>query len=81
MDRIKAQLAENEAQLAAVQTEFDDFALGLPNPPHASVPDGRDENDNVEVRRWGTPRSAEGARADVRRALDDERPRVRARVG
>ena len=71
MDRIKAQLADNEAQLGAVQTEFEDFALGLPNPPHASVPDGRDENDNVEVRRWGSPRAAEGARdhADLGEAL------------
>jgi seryl-tRNA synthetase len=71
MDRIKVQLADNEARLAGVQAEFEDFALGLPNPPHASVPDGRDENDNVEVRRWGTPRSAEGARdhADLGEAL------------
>jgi seryl-tRNA synthetase len=71
MDRMKSQLADNEARLAAVQAEFDDFALGLPNPPHASVPEGRDENDNVEVRRWGTPRPAEGARdhADLGEAL------------
>ena len=71
MDRIKSQLAQNEAQLASVQAEFDEFALGLPNPPHASVPDGRDEHDNVEVRRWGTPRAAEGARdhADLGEAL------------
>jgi seryl-tRNA synthetase len=71
MDRIKAQLADNEARLGAIQSEFEDFALGLPNPPHASVPDGRDENDNVEVRRWGNPREAEGARdhADLGEAL------------
>jgi seryl-tRNA synthetase len=71
MDRIKAQLADNEARLGAIQSEFEDFALGLPNPPHVSVPDGRDENDNVEVRRWGTPRTAEGARdhADLGEAL------------
>lgn len=71
MDRIKSQLADNEARLATVLAEFDDFAMGLPNPPHASVPDGRDENDNVEVRRWGAPRPAEGARdhADIGEAL------------
>ena len=27
-----------------------------PNPPHESVPVGKDEDDNLEVRRWGTPR-------------------------
>ncbi|TDU32888.1 seryl-tRNA synthetase [Panacagrimonas perspica] len=71
MDRIKTQLADNEARLTAIQSEVDDFAMGLPNPPHESVPEGRDENDNVEVRRWGTPRSSEGARdhADIGEAL------------
>jgi seryl-tRNA synthetase len=71
MDRIKSQLVDNEARLTAIQSDFDDFAMGLPNPPHESVPDGRDENDNVEVRRWGTPRSSEGARdhADIGEAL------------
>jgi seryl-tRNA synthetase len=71
MDRIKAQLSENEALLASVQSEFEDFALGLPNPPQDSVPDGRDEHDNVELRRWGNPRPAAGARdhADLGEAL------------
>ncbi|HVN42805.1 MAG TPA: serine--tRNA ligase [Steroidobacteraceae bacterium] len=45
-----------EKELAAVQSEFDELCLGLPNMLHESVPDGRDENSNVEVRRWGTPR-------------------------
>ena len=35
--------------------------LDLPNLPAADVPDGADESDNVEVRRWGEPRPAEGA--------------------
>jgi seryl-tRNA synthetase len=48
-----------EKELVAVQAEFDELTLGLPNLLHASVPDGRDENDNVEVRRWGTPRAFE----------------------
>ncbi|WP_028079299.1 serine--tRNA ligase [Solimonas soli] len=71
MDRIKAALADNETQLAALQTEFDDFLARLPNLPHESVPDGKDENDNVEVRRWGTPRAAAGAKdhADLGEAL------------
>jgi seryl-tRNA synthetase len=48
-----------EKELAAVQAEFDELVLGLPNMLHESVPDGRDENSNVEVRRWGTPREFE----------------------
>jgi seryl-tRNA synthetase len=45
-----------EKEQAAVLAEFDDLVLGLPNMLHESVPDGRDETANVEVRRWGTPR-------------------------
>ena len=46
-------LKEAEAQLEQIQQEFNAILLGIPNIPHASVPDGRDENDNLEVRRWG----------------------------
>ena len=42
--------------LEAVQRELDDILMGVPNLPHESVPVGRDENDNVEIRRWGEPR-------------------------
>jgi seryl-tRNA synthetase len=48
-----------EKELASVQAEFDELCLGLPNMLHDSVPEGRDENSNVEVRRWGTPREFE----------------------
>jgi seryl-tRNA synthetase len=47
------ELRDGEAKLADLQQRINDFALGLPNVPHASVPDGRDETGNVEVRRWG----------------------------
>lgn len=71
MDRIKSQLASNEATLSALQAEFEEFAAGLPNVPHASVPDGASEDDNVEVRRWGAPRASEGVKdhADLGEAL------------
>jgi seryl-tRNA synthetase len=49
-------LADLEKEHTVAQAEFDDLALGLPNMLHESVPDGRDETANVEVRRWGTPR-------------------------
>jgi seryl-tRNA synthetase len=52
-DRLKSlQEALNE-----VQDELSEITLGIPNIPHESVPDGRDEADNREERRWGEPRS------------------------
>ena len=39
-----------------MQTELDAWQLGLPNLLHESVPEGRDESANKEVRRWGEPR-------------------------
>jgi seryl-tRNA synthetase len=71
MDRIKAQLTANEQALSLLQADLEDFLLRLPNLPQEGVPDGRDENDNVELRRWGTPRAAEGAKdhADLGEAL------------
>jgi len=43
-------------QLAEVQAEWDDLVSGIPNLPHESVPEGKSEDDNVELHRWGTPR-------------------------
>ncbi|EIM04110.1 serine--tRNA ligase [Rhodanobacter denitrificans] len=51
-DKLKA----NEQALTEVQAKLADIALGIPNIPHVSVPVGKDEKDNVEVSRWGTPR-------------------------
>ena len=45
----------HEEQLRVVEEQLAHIALRIPNLPHASVPDGRDEADNIEVRRWGTP--------------------------
>ena len=44
-----------DSELAEVETRFESLLLQLPNMPHGSVPVGADENDNPEVRRWGTP--------------------------
>ncbi len=48
-------LAAAEARLAAIQNEQGEIALGLPNLPDASVPDGADETHDREERRWGEP--------------------------
>jgi seryl-tRNA synthetase len=45
-----------EQEQAKASAEFDELVMGLPNTLHESVPEGRDESANVEVRRWGTPR-------------------------
>ena len=55
-EELTKQLAASDAAIAAVQTELDAWQLGLPNLLHESVPEGRDESANKEVRRWGEPR-------------------------
>ena len=56
----KQQLESNAEKLDTVQAQIEHFMLDLPNLPAADVPDGADESDNVELRRWGEPRPAEG---------------------
>jgi seryl-tRNA synthetase len=48
-DRLEA----SQSDLHAVQTELRDIELGLPNLLHDDVPDGSDDEDNIEIRRWG----------------------------
>ena len=56
-EELTRQLAASDAAIATVQTELDAWQLGLPNLLHESVPEGRDETANKEVRRWGNPRA------------------------
>ncbi len=63
VSEILAEVGRLGDELNAAKASFDeaaaalaDLAAGLPNIPDASVPDGRSEDDNVEVRRWGEPR-------------------------
>lgn len=53
---VKTELEQTDAAYQEVQKQLDDWLLVTPNLPHDSVPAGRDENDNVEVRRVGSPR-------------------------
>jgi seryl-tRNA synthetase len=55
VESLGAELEKAEGELAAVQSELERISLGLPNLLDASVPEGRDETANVEVRRWGEP--------------------------
>ncbi|MDO5630866.1 MAG: serine--tRNA ligase [Paracoccus sp. (in: a-proteobacteria)] len=52
----KDDVTRMQAEAAALDAELRDLLLALPNLPLDSVPDGKDEDDNVEIRRWGTPR-------------------------
>ncbi|HSI57588.1 MAG TPA: serine--tRNA ligase, partial [Ideonella sp.] len=53
---IADELKAGAERLEDIQAELAQMLMVLPNLPHASVPVGADENGNVEVRRWGTPR-------------------------
>jgi len=49
------QLADAQEKLTATQASLSDILLGIPNLTHPSVPPGKDESDNVEIKRHGTP--------------------------
>jgi seryl-tRNA synthetase len=51
-----AQLDAKKAELAELLQQINSIAMSMPNLPDESAPVGADENDNVEVRRWGTPK-------------------------
>ena len=51
-DKLKA----GEQQLSELQAEIESIAMGIPNTLHEDVPDGKDEEDNVEIATWGEPK-------------------------
>lgn len=62
-ERLRALVAEKKAEIARLTAEAEaedarlrDMLMRIPNLPHADVPTGKDEDDNVEIRAWGTPR-------------------------
>ncbi|WP_028885265.1 serine--tRNA ligase [Teredinibacter turnerae] len=59
VDNLKSALTEAEQKLGAVQTELDEIIAGVPNLLADDVPEGKNEDDNVEVSQWGTPREFE----------------------
>ncbi len=63
-ERLRALVAEKKDEIARLEDEaktrdaaLRDMLATIPNAPAADVPDGADENDNVELHKWGTPRS------------------------
>jgi seryl-tRNA synthetase len=57
VENIKQELVAAEIELTQVQKEWDLFVSALPNIPADEVPEGKSDEDNVEVRRWAMPRS------------------------
>lgn len=57
MKTVGAKIKEYDTKIAAIDDELKTIATTLPNLPNDSVPIGKDEEDNVEVRRFGTPRN------------------------
>ena len=51
-DKLKA----GEQQLSELQAEIESIVMGIPNTLHEDVPDGKDEDDNVEIATWGKPK-------------------------
>ncbi len=58
------QLRESEAAFDALQTQLHDLLAGIPNLPHESVPEGRDETANAQIKRVGEPRAFDFAVKD-----------------
>lgn len=55
VDSLKSQLEEAEHATHAVQAEIEKIYASIPNIPHESTPIGESEDDNVELKKWGTP--------------------------
>lgn len=64
MATISSDMKQAEDALKALQEKIQAAALTIPNLPDDSVPAGKDENDNVEMRRWGEPRQFDFAVKD-----------------
>ncbi|MDF1820907.1 MAG: serine--tRNA ligase [Alcanivoracaceae bacterium] len=67
LKEIDEQLDQEVARAQAIHQQIEEMLMGVPNPPQDVVPDGLSEDDNVEIRRWGEPRSFE---FDVRDHVD-----------
>ena len=57
VEHLKAQLNTADEELKGLQVQLDTLLSAVPNMPVDEVPEGKDEDDNVELRRWGTPRT------------------------
>jgi seryl-tRNA synthetase len=68
--KIAEQAKAAEGKVLELDSKFRDILVNLPNLPHESVPIGKDESANVEVRRWGSPRDFKAEGFDPRDHVD-----------
>jgi len=59
MKEVSARIKQLDEELRGVEAELQEFLLTIPNLPHSKTPVGLSEEENVEIRRWGTPRRFE----------------------
>lgn len=57
MKELSAEIKELDTKVSAIDEELRGYMLKIPNIPNASVPVGKDDSENVEMRRWGDPRN------------------------
>ena len=55
MKLVADKIKELDAELSEIDAQLDDMLMKIPNIPHESVPDGADDKDNAEIRRYGKP--------------------------
>ncbi|MDO5647183.1 serine--tRNA ligase [Paracoccus sp. (in: a-proteobacteria)] len=60
----KSDVAQMQAKAGELDAQLRDLLMEIPNTPLDRVPDGADENDNVEIRRWGSPRELDFSPAE-----------------
>ncbi|GAB6178989.1 serine--tRNA ligase [Desulfotomaculum defluvii] len=59
MRKVSQQIKDMDDEIKNIEAKLQEILLSIPNIPHESVPVGKDENDNIEIRRWGKPREFE----------------------
>ena len=57
VNQVNQDLDQSAQRLEVLQSQLQDFLSGIPNIPHESVPVGKDESDNQEIKKWGVPNS------------------------
>jgi len=57
LKKLKEEVSAKETIVSELESKIQEILKQLPNIPHASVPTGKDSSENVEVRRWGEPRT------------------------
>ncbi len=59
MKELSGKIKELDSEVSAIDEELSNFMLRIPNIPNADVPEGKDDSENIEVRRWGEPRKVD----------------------